>query len=80
MDIVSSIFKKEYSDLSGQLETVIKPWMFFTCIGVAIALGLAVIFLFLARSEKFVCLFELGYEIVKLLKVEVSFQRYVALV
>lgn len=48
--MVESIFTKEFSELEGQLVTVIKPWMFFTCIGVAIALGLFAAFCYMFKN------------------------------
>ena len=49
--IVESIFIKEFDDISGEWITTIKPWMFFTCIGVAIALGLIAAFSYMYKNQ-----------------------------
>lgn len=38
--MVKSIFTSQFNELTGQIETVIEPWMFFTSLGVALGLGL----------------------------------------
>ncbi|MBQ4509932.1 MAG: DUF4956 domain-containing protein [Clostridia bacterium] len=48
--IVKSIFDKGYDDF-GEPMTIIKPWMFFTCIGVAIALGLIAAFVYMYKNQ-----------------------------
>lgn len=49
--IVESIFIKEFDAISGEWITTIKPWMFFTCIGVAIALGLIAAFSYMYKNQ-----------------------------
>ena len=49
--IVESIFIKEFDDISREWITTIKPWMFFTCIGVAIALGLIAAFSYMYKNQ-----------------------------
>lgn len=48
--IVDSIFLKEYNGY-GDLETIIKPWMFFTCLGVAIVLGLVASLCYMYKNQ-----------------------------
>lgn len=49
--IVDSIFKKEFDDIIGETITTIKPWMFFTCIGVAILLGLVAALSYMFKNQ-----------------------------
>ena len=49
--IVDSIFKKEFDDIIGENITTIKPWMFFTCIGVAILLGLVAALSYMFKNQ-----------------------------
>ena len=49
--IVESIFIKEFDAISGEWITTIKPWMFFTCIGGAIALGLLAAFSYMYKNQ-----------------------------
>lgn len=49
--IVESIFNKEFDIYVGEYITTIKPWMFFTCIGVAIALGLIAAFSYMFKNQ-----------------------------
>ena len=51
MNIVSSIFKKTPNYQTGEIETIIEPWMFFACIGVAIALGLVAAFCYMFKNR-----------------------------
>ncbi len=48
--IVKSIFSKDYNDY-GEIVTVIKPWMFFACVGVALALGLIAAFSYMYKNQ-----------------------------
>lgn len=50
MNIVESIFTKEFNPDIGQIETIIEPWMFFTCIGVAIGLGIVAAFCYMFKN------------------------------
>lgn len=49
--IVDSIFKKEFDAIIGETITTIKPWMFFTCIGVAILLGLVAALSYMFKNQ-----------------------------
>ncbi len=49
--VVNSIFKQEFDSLTGEKYTVIEPWMFFTCLGVAIALGLIAAFCYMYKNQ-----------------------------
>ena len=49
--IVESIFDKEFDSYVGEYITAIKPWMFFTCIGVAVALGLIAAFSYMFKNQ-----------------------------
>lgn len=49
--IVESIFYKELDLTIGEFVTVIKPWMFFVVIGVAIALGLVAAFCYMFKNQ-----------------------------
>ena len=48
--LVKSIFPKDYNDY-GEIVTVIEPWMFFACVGVAIALGLIAAFCYMYKNQ-----------------------------
>lgn len=48
--IVKPIFDEKFNDLIGQMEVVIEPWMFFTCLGVALALGLIAAFCYMFKN------------------------------
>lgn len=48
--LVKSIFPKDYNDY-GEIVTVIEPWMFFACVGVAIALGLLAAFCYMYKNQ-----------------------------
>ena len=49
--IVKSIFYKELDLTVGEFVTIIKPWMFFVTIGVAIALGLVAAFCYMFKNQ-----------------------------
>lgn len=49
--VVESIFTKGYDELVGEYFTTIAPWMFFTCLGVSIALGLIAAFSYMFRNQ-----------------------------
>ena len=49
--IVESIFIKEFDAIIGETITTIKPWMFFTCVGVALLLGLIASFSYMFRNQ-----------------------------
>ena len=48
--IVNSIFN-HYIDTNNNTITEIKPWMFFTCLGVAIALGIIAAFCYMYKNQ-----------------------------
>lgn len=49
--IVESIFLKEFDPIVGDWITTIKPWMFFTCVGAAILLGLVAAFCYMFKNQ-----------------------------
>lgn len=49
--LVDSIFNKEPDYSTGEILTTIEPWMFFVCIGVAIALGLVAAFCYMFKNR-----------------------------
>ncbi len=49
--IVKSIFIKDFDPIAGDWVTTIKPWMFFACVGVAIALGLIAAFSYMFKNQ-----------------------------
>lgn len=49
--VVNSIFKQEFDIQTGDKYTVIEPWMFFTCLGVALALGLLAAFCYMYKNQ-----------------------------
>lgn len=51
MSVVDSIFKQEFDPLTGDKYTVIEPWMFFTCLGVALALGVIAAFCYMYKNQ-----------------------------
>lgn len=48
--LVKSIFKEGFNDY-GEIVTIIEPWMFFTCVGVALALGLVAAFVYMYKNQ-----------------------------
>ncbi len=48
--LVKSIFKEDYNDY-GEVVTFIEPWMFFACVGVAIALGLIAALCYMYKNQ-----------------------------
>lgn len=50
MFIVESIFPKTFDPLTESYITTFEPWMFFTCLGVAIALGLVAAFCYMFKN------------------------------
>lgn len=49
--VVNSIFDQIYDPMSQEYYTDIKPWMFFTCLGVALALGLIAAFCYMYKNQ-----------------------------
>ena len=49
--IVNSIFGQDYDAMTGDKFTVIEPWMFFTCLGVALALGVIAAFCYMYKNQ-----------------------------
>lgn len=49
--IVNSIFREEHDIITDSKYTVIEPWMFFTCLGVAIALGILAAFCYMYKNQ-----------------------------
>lgn len=51
MSIVDTIFgEPTINTLTGELETTLEPWMFFTCVSVAFALGLVAAFCYMFKN------------------------------
>ncbi len=51
MNVVSSIFGDPiYNPMTGVAETQLETWMFFTCVGVALALGLLAAFCYMFKN------------------------------
>lgn len=48
--LVKSIFKEGFNDY-GEVVTIIEPWMFFACVGVAIALGLIAALCYMFKNQ-----------------------------
>ena len=49
--LVKSIFMQEYDPYIQEYYTVIEPWMFFACVGVAIALGLIAALCYMFKNQ-----------------------------
>ena len=49
--VVKSIFGQDYDLVTNEKFTVIEPWMFFTCVGVAIALGVLAAFCYMYKNQ-----------------------------
>lgn len=49
--VVKSIFGQDYDLVTNEKFTVIEPWMFFTCLGVAVALGVLAAFCYMYKNQ-----------------------------
>ena len=49
--VVKSIFGQDYDLVTKEKFTVIEPWMFFTCLGVALALGVLAAFCYMYKNQ-----------------------------